>query len=333
MDQILVSVKQGHLRGKECKDYYGRKYYSFQGIPYARPPVNELRFKAPLPLDKWEGVLDATKEGNRCYARHNFFQKLMGSEDCLFLNIYTPSLHSPLLPVMFWIHGGGYVSDSGSSELYAPDFLVPEDVVLVTINYRLGMLGFLSLKDPSLGIPGNAGLKDQVLALKWVKSNIEQFGGDPNNITIFGQSVGGGSVHYLMLSPLSKGIFHKAIIQSGSALSNRGRGQYSTPLISKALKLNSMTDVELLHVLKELAVEELFELQEKIPEPYLVSVHRPFGFVVEPYLTEGTFLAEEPIDIIKSVTNGQHVLEARIQHRSIPSRYRKVSDLFLSSVD
>lgn len=119
---------------------------------------------------------------------------------------------------MVWIHGGGFVNGSSSTIFYGPDFLVEKDVILVSINYRLGIFGFLSLNDPKVGIPGNAGLKDQTMALKWIKANIEHFGGDPKNITIAGESAGGASIHYHLISELSKGLFQKAIVQSGVAL-------------------------------------------------------------------------------------------------------------------
>lgn len=115
---------------------------------------------------------------------------------------------------MFWIHGGGFTSGSGNSDIYGPHYLIAEDVVVVTINYRLGVLGFLSLDDPKLEVPGNAGLKDQVMALKWVQKNIRNFGGDPNNVTIFGESAGGSSVHFLLLSPMAKGVSNLAIFHT-----------------------------------------------------------------------------------------------------------------------
>lgn len=114
-----------------------------------------------------------------------------------------------LKPVMFWIHGGGYTTGSGNSDMYGPHYLISQDVIVVTINYRLGVLGFLTLDDPKLGVPGNAGLKDQVMALKWVQKNIRNFGGDPNNVTIFGESAGASSVHFLLLSPMAKGLCHR----------------------------------------------------------------------------------------------------------------------------
>lgn len=143
--------------------------------------------------------------------------KFSGDEDCLFLNVYTNVLPpTELKAVMVWIHGGCFKSGSGTSLVYSPDHLLMEDVVVVTLNYRLGTLGFLSL--PDVGIPGNNGLKDQTMALRWVQTNIEKFGGDPNRVTIFGESAGGTSVHLHLLSPMSKGLFHRAISQSGSAL-------------------------------------------------------------------------------------------------------------------
>ncbi|KAF5276535.1 hypothetical protein FQR65_LT03965 [Abscondita terminalis] len=294
----IVKTNQGDLKGKLSVDCYGKPYYSFQGIPYAQPPVGDLRFKAPKEPKAWSGIKDATKEGNPSYSRHSLFQNIIGDEDCLYLNVYTPQLATDSLKaVMFWIHGGGYLIGSGSSEFFSPDFLIQEDVVIVTINYRLGLLGFLSMNDPTLEVPGNAGLKDQVMALKWVKLNINKFGGDPNNITIFGESVGGGSVHFLMLSPMSKGLFHKAIIQSGSAIGNRGRGQHSSPLLAQALKLSNPTEAEILTTLKSMSTEEVFSIQEQIPE---VCEFRAFGAVVEPYVNNDTFLPREPIDIIRS---------------------------------
>ncbi|KAK5645314.1 hypothetical protein RI129_006614 [Pyrocoelia pectoralis] len=295
-NEPIVTINEGKLKGKVGMDFYGTPYYSFRGIPYAEAPIGKLRFKAPKSPIKWDGIRDATVEGKTCYSSN--LQTATQSEDCLFLNIYTPSLTAPLKPVMFWIHGGGYVKGSGSTDVYGPDYLIAENVVIVTFNYRLGILGFLSLNDPSLEVPGNAGLKDQVMALRWVRDNIAEFGGDPNNVTIFGESVGGGSVHFLMLSPLSKGLFHKAIIQSGSALGNRGRGQYSTPLLAKALNLENCDDEQILNILRDMPVDKIVDLQEKVPDKYQVKYCRPFGAVVEKYTNADTFLFKDPLDVI-----------------------------------
>lgn len=122
------------------------------------------------------------------------------------LQIKNKNSRQYLRPVMFWIHGGAFMTGSNKTELFGPEYLIAENVVIVTINYRLGFLGFLSLDDPLLGVPGNAGLKDMVMALKWVQENISQFCGDPNNVTIFGESAGAAAVHFLMLSPMAKGL-------------------------------------------------------------------------------------------------------------------------------
>nr|CAD7574329.1 unnamed protein product [Timema californicum] len=206
-DMVTVTVKQGSLRGRKVISQPGSTYYSFQGIPYARPPVGYRRFKRPEPPDSWSGIRNALVEGSACIHIDSIFKRIQGEEDCLYLNVYTPKLpggYTPLKPVMVWIHGGGFHEGSGNTTIFGPDYLVHADVVLVTLNYRLGVLGFLCLNDTD--VSGNNGLKDQVEALKWVQQNIAQFAGDPGNVTIFGESAGGACVHYHLLSPMSKGI-------------------------------------------------------------------------------------------------------------------------------
>nr|AJP62564.1 carboxylesterase [Oxya chinensis] len=210
----VVRTRQGALRGTSRSSSEGRAFHAFYNIPYAKPPVGPLRFRSPQPPDSWTHIRDATTRGPICTQHTSIMRgpSPAGAEDCLYLNVFTPQVkHTEPLPVMFWIHGGGWID--GSANGYEPDFLMNHDVVLVTINYRLGPLGFLSTEDEAS--PGNFGLKDQVAALKWVRENIEAFGGDPGSVTIFGESAGGASVHYLMLSPLSRGLFHRAISQSG----------------------------------------------------------------------------------------------------------------------
>ena len=202
------------------------KYASFQGIRYAQAPINELRFKAPEPyLDK-EGVYDVSMESSiMCPQMNMFYGELRGQEDCLFINIYVPenviiNLEKKL-PVMVWIHGGGFTGGSNNFKLYGPQHFVEKDIVMVAINYRLGPLGFFSMGNEE--VPGNAGMRDQALALSWIRDHIVNFGGDPNSVTIFGESAGGVSVALHLISPLSHGLFNRAIIQSGSAL-NTGWG-------------------------------------------------------------------------------------------------------------
>ena len=213
----VVSVKQGQLCGLVETGIYGGKFVSFRGVPYAKPPVGPLRFKDPLPPEPWTGVRDATEFGGIAAQRDLFTHQLIGDDDCLYLNVYVPSLDKlSKRPVMVWIHGGAFIHGSGDNTIFGPDFLVRKDIVLVTINYRLGALGFLNLEHETS--PGNQGLKDQVMALKWIQENISNFGGDPSNVTIFGESAGGAAVNYLTISPMAQGLFHKAISQSGVAL-------------------------------------------------------------------------------------------------------------------
>ncbi|KAJ8682866.1 hypothetical protein QAD02_018658 [Eretmocerus hayati] len=214
MSEPIVETCCGKVRGYVERNILGQDYYAFKGIPYAKPPVGELRFQDPVPAEPWDGIRDAKKFSQMCTQTDFFTKESIGSDDCLYLNVYAKHLepHSKK-PVMVWIHGGGFVNGDGSDETHGPDYLVRKDIVLVTINYRLGILGFLNLEDEVA--PGNQGLKDQVLALQWVRDNIDNFGGNPDNVTIFGESAGGASVHYLAISPLAKGLFHKVISQSG----------------------------------------------------------------------------------------------------------------------
>ncbi|KAG8034160.1 hypothetical protein G9C98_001244 [Cotesia typhae] len=276
----LVQVRQGKLCGVKEKNIYGKEFYAFRGIPYTKPPVGELRFKDPEPPESWTGVRDAKKFGNIALQYDNASQKVIGSEDCLFLNIYTNTLN-PIASksVMVWIHGGAWIMGSGNDDMHGPDYLIEKDIVLVTINYRLGILGFLNLNDEKAA--GNQALKDQVMALRWVQQNIEKFGGDVNNVTIFGDSVGAASVHYLTLSPLAKGLFHKAILQSGVATNPWGSAPYSG--VETAVKISSLlgkkiTDTkELIEYLRTVDAARLVDAERAVrPWNKLHLLENPF---------------------------------------------------------
>jgi para-nitrobenzyl esterase len=228
-DPLRVKVAEGEVQGKTINK---GKVRSFLGLPYAAPPVGDLRWRSPQPPAKWSGIRDATHYGARCYQGQIYgdmiFQDSGPSEDCLYLNVFTPAdaTDTSKLPVMFWIHGGGYSGGSASEPRHNGDFLPTKGVVLVTINYRLGVLGFLATSelakeaDTKAGTgpaAGNYGLQDMVAALRWVRANIANFGGDPSNVTIFGESAGSFAVSTLMASPMAKGLFHKAIGESGAA--------------------------------------------------------------------------------------------------------------------
>ena len=213
----------------------------FRGIPYAAPPVGDLRWKRPQPVVKWKGVKVTDKFSNICWQPGNSVGTFYGnefywkentvqSEDCLYLNVWTPASavgnQTSKLPVAFWVHGGAYFNGYGHEITMDGDAWAKRDVILVTINYRLGIFGFLAHPDLSAenpdGTSGNYGTYDQVAALKWVHDNIAQFGGDPDNITVFGQSAGAASIKNLVSSPLSKGLIRNAIIQSGGGIGSFG---------------------------------------------------------------------------------------------------------------
>ena len=217
-----VSLTSGGVR-TSARDVHG--VLAFKGIPYAAPPVGDLRWRSPLPAMAWQGVLDATAFRSRCWfpppPRGTVLPGGQGSEDCLTANVWTAARSTnEKRPVMVWIHGGGFQSGFPPPGAPATDGarFAAKGVVLVSFNYRLGVFGFLSL--PALdreGTPsGNFGLQDQIAALKWVRANIAQFGGDPGNVTIFGESAGSVSVAMLMTSPLAKGLFTRAIGESGA---------------------------------------------------------------------------------------------------------------------
>ena len=190
-DPLIVKTELGKVQGKAISE---GKVRAFLGLPYAAPPVGDLRWKAPERPAKWKGTRDTMHYGARCMQRNVFvdmiFQDSGPSEDCLYLNVFTPAgaKTKSKLPVMFWIHGGGYRGGSASEPRHNGDFLPTKGVVLVTINYRLGVFGFLATSDLAKeagGSAGNYGLMDMIAALQWVKANIAKFGGDPGNVTIF----------------------------------------------------------------------------------------------------------------------------------------------------
>ncbi|KAL5241944.1 hypothetical protein ACI65C_009354 [Semiaphis heraclei] len=214
-EKTTVVIEQGFLQGTHYKTLASNKpYVRFLGIPYAKPPVGKLRFKPPVKHPGWSGTLKAFSVGNMSMQYSILEKKVVGSEDCLYLNIFVPlEEQNEKKAVMVFIHGGMYYNGSGSLDFYSPDYMIDENVIVVTINYRLNAFGFLNFDIDEC--PGNMGLKDQLFAIKWVKANIYAFGGDDQNITIFGESSGSASVHCHILSPLSKGLFQKAIMQSG----------------------------------------------------------------------------------------------------------------------
>ncbi len=218
----LVTIGSGIVQGVTDGDV---QY--FKGIPFAAPPVGDLRWKAPQPVAPWQGVRDASHFVHDCMQQPMPMdaapQRTSFSEDCLYLNVWRPATGGTKLPVMVWIYGGGFVSGGTSAAVYDGSHFADKGVIFVSMNYRLGRFGFfgfpaLTAENPN-GELGNYGYMDQIAALQWVKNNIAAFGGDPDNVMVFGESAGGGSVHVLLSSPLARGLFNKAGIESGG-----GRG-------------------------------------------------------------------------------------------------------------
>ena len=222
---LVVKTDKGNIRGALTTDGQVR---AFKGIPFAAPPVGDLRWRPPQPASGWKGIRDATQFGNHCLqsgtARDRVFNDPGASEDCLTLNVWTPAnVKKGSLPVMVWIYGGGFRGGGSSETRQDGQFLAHRNVVIVSMNYRLGIFGFFVhpelVAESSHHASGNYGLMDQSAALNWIQENIANFGGDPDNVTIFGQSAGSLSVSLLMASPLSRGRFEKAIGESGGAFS------------------------------------------------------------------------------------------------------------------
>jgi acetylcholinesterase len=301
--RINIDVAQGTVSGLEADLPNGGKYHTFKGIPYAVPPLGELRFQAPRPLEKFPNpVQDCSENGEICFQR-DMTTAVLGSEDCLSLNVYVPATKNDKYPVMVWIHGGAFMNGSGSSAMYSPEHLVQEDVIIVTVNYRLGPLGFLSF--PTAGVEGNAGLKDQLLALKWVQQNIAKFKGDPDNVTLFGESAGAGAVHLHLLSENSRRYFHKVICQSGTSTMEWCMQQDATAKARKLAKVcgheGEANDRELLEFMRALPKEEIAVLQQMqvlTPDERRRGLPMPFKPVVEPK-TQDAVVTERPLDAMK----------------------------------
>ncbi|XP_022903148.2 esterase FE4-like [Onthophagus taurus] len=285
MDTVLVKVKHGELRGKRQKNYKNGTFYSFFGIPYATPPLGNLRFKPPQPLNPWKGILDVTEEKEGCFAPNIYTKKIEGTEDCLHLNVYTPEVNTgnkKLKPVIVFIYGGAFLVGNTKTEIFGPEFLLTQDVVLVLISYRLGALGWSRLEDGSLGIPGNQGLRDIIMGLNWVQYNIESFSGNPSNVTVFGESAGALLAHILMFVPSCEGLFHKIILHSTTALLHYSFGRNdSMKLLAEKLGCTSENDKDILEFLQKQPVEKIFEGQMMVKYSIISNAARPFYPIFE----------------------------------------------------
>jgi len=295
IDGPVVTISNGQLRGV-IRSSGGAE---FLGIPFAQPPVGNLRWREPQAVKSWSGIRDASSFGAPCaqtvlgdWNRHD---AETSKEDCLFLNVITPEWPAKKpLPVMVWIHGGANAGGTASSELYKDGTLVQHGVLLVTLNYRLAVFGFMAhpqlTRESAHHSAGNYGLLDQIAALRWVHENVSKFGGDPNNVTLFGQSAGAQDTSLLMTSPLAKGLFHKAIAQSGSSVMPQ-----LSPLVeaekageSVASLLRAPAGDESIKFLRQLSVQDILKA---------VSGQNPAAPPQQGPIIDGWVLARPPIAV------------------------------------
>jgi len=294
---LVVKTKQGLVKG-----VIAGNVCVWKGIPYAKAPVGALRFRDPQTPDSWTGVRDASAFGPVCLQmKRVLVDNEIQSEDCLFLNVWSPQADGKKRPVMVWIHGGGFVGGSGSNAMYDGAQLSKKgDVVLVSINYRLGPLGFLYFND----MPGakgnfdsNLGIKDQVAALKWVQENIAAFGGDPEQVTIFGESAGGISVETLMSVPVAKGLFKRAIVESGPA-GDVWTAKVATRLTTLYLKEVGLTP-DSVYKLKYINADTLNSAMRRLMKLAISDSSLPKTFAPT---IDGSFL---PHDLLTAIKEGQ----------------------------
>ncbi|MFX1574490.1 MAG: carboxylesterase/lipase family protein [Promethearchaeota archaeon] len=286
--EIIIETKQGKIKGYERE---GVK--KFKGIPYAEPPVGNLRFKPSIRKEPWSGVLDCTKFGPDVPQRESFFtpqpHPLQDEEKCLSLNVWTPEVDDTKRPVLFWIHGGGFSFGSGSRT----DGTVMAKIgnaVIVSINYRLGIFGYIFIQDEI----ANLGQLDQITALQWVRDNISLFGGDPNNVTIFGESAGGVAVSTLMAMPAAKGLINRVISQSGAA---HPRSFHPKVGINGAERI--MTELGIkgfdIEALKKISPQKIVDVQTKLElEARAKGRNFPYGVYID-----SKSLPKHPLEAIR----------------------------------
>lgn len=309
----VAQTKFGNLWGTIEESRAGKRMLAFRGIKHVQPPIGELRFRPPVFTPKWEGIKDAKLNGHVCPQHLASKPDIwVGDEDCLWLNVFTRDMVvSKKRPVLVWIHGGNFIR--GSAAEYDPDYILDQDVVLVTIQYRLGMFGFLSTETSDA--PGNYGMLDQIAGLQWVKSNIKAFSGDPGKITIMGQQAGGASVHYHLLSPLTRGLFNKAISMSGSALcwwASIKRPQEKAKKLARLLDCTDEEQQDMTKLVECVRNKPMFELMNTHPNFYewkhLEQTQEPmtaWSPRVDPEAAM-SYLPQEPIDLM-TTGNFQHV--------------------------
>ncbi|KAL9929053.1 juvenile hormone esterase [Glossina fuscipes fuscipes] len=307
LSDLVLTTALGKIRGTLLTSQSGRNFYAFRGIRYAKPPIDDLRFRPPEPIEQWFTIYDATFDGPMC--PQPGLNSADVSEDCLRLNIYTkdlPSESNPNVkkPVIVFIHPGGFYSLSGQSKNFAgPHYFMDRSIVLVTFNYRLGSLGFLSTGTKEA--PGNLGLKDQVLLLKWLRLHISRFGGDPSSITLLGYGAGGFSITLHLVSPMSRNLFHKAIIMSGSATGQWDFPNHQMHLAKRQAHLLQCPTGNLTDIMKCLMQKHHLEFANTLPYMFEFGRQNPLMLwkpVVEKDFGQERFLVEHPV---RTYQNGE----------------------------
>ncbi|EDW96358.2 alpha-Esterase 4a [Drosophila yakuba] len=297
----VVQTTHGKVQGTRLKGLYDNEFYVFDGIPYAAPPLGSLRFKEPKELQPWTGTRDCSKPASKCLQLASLTKMVEGSEDCLYLNITVKTLQSEKpLPLMVYIHGGQFLRGDASRQTWGPDYFMEENVIHVSIGYRSGPFGFLSFADPSLDIPGNAALKDIIMALRWIKANATNFNGDPDNITIFGHSSGSVLVHMLLASPQAEGLFHKAILMAGFFMELNPLPHLEFRLAKRLGYEGNNVDSQVLEFLLKADPQLLVSGDVFSPEEKAEGINLSFKPTVEKYATPNAVLLAEPKEMLRN---------------------------------
>lgn len=309
---LIIRTTKGLVRGQRVSSVTGKQVDQFLSIPYAKPPIGKYRFKHPRPMDQWTHIFNATTPPNSCYQMNDttFGDEFPGSmiwnpptklsEDCLTLNLWVPYPRQKNAAVLAWIFGGGFYSGTIALSMYDGRTLVSEEnVILVSINYRLGNLGFLYLEKGRNEAPGNAGMFDQIMGLQWIRDNIKFFGGNPNNVTLFGESAGAVSISFHLLSPLSRNLFSQAILQSGGPTVPWGTTS-TTKMNQRGLLLAEAVGCPR----DEAKLELTMECLRKIDPAHLVGneTNENYGVVEFAFtpIVDGVFLDDSPEKLLES---------------------------------
>lgn len=337
VNSATVPTQNGELSGTTYETVGGRIVFAFLGVPFAKPPVDNLRFKEPQPIQNWKGIRPARNFSPKCiqFEYYKKFNPIVGEEDCLYLNVFTPNIsRDAKLDVIVYIHGGAFMF--GSGDMFKPDYILDRtDLVFVSINYRLGPFGFMTTEDGV--IPGNIGLKDQVSALWWVQKNIEYFGGDKDKVTLAGLSAGGASVHLHYYSPLSKSLFKQGISMSGTAfcpwvLAENAREK--AHILAKSIGCYFEDSKRLLECLNLRKAEKILLQLDRLFMPWFYNPFSPFGAVIEED-SDSAFLSKHPwqLSAKKDVKNAPWLASATTEEGLYPGASFAVDKEKLQELD